>query len=74
MTSIFSQMYKDKYPEAKISDSFYIGNDINNINLKKLMSGYKDGSIIILQPLSYTDANVLMPMIRSQSSFSLKSG
>lgn len=63
LTNIFNELYKTKFPKATIADSFYIGNDVKNLNLEKLMAGYQKGDVIILQPLSHGDANILMPRI-----------
>jgi hypothetical protein len=63
MTEIFSKMYKTKYPNAQVINSYYTGNSVLNLNLLKIMSRYKRDSVIVLQPLSYADATILISSI-----------
>lgn len=63
LTRILNDIYRSKFPQAAINNSYYTGNNIKNINFQKTLASYKPGSIIILQPISHCEAAFMMPII-----------
>ncbi|MDX1901076.1 MAG: hypothetical protein SFW66_03605 [Gammaproteobacteria bacterium] len=63
MALLFNKLYHQYYPTAHITDRYYTGNHVELIDMQRLLEGYQPGSIILLQPLSYVDAQTLMKMI-----------
>ena len=62
-TKNLDAIYIKHNKSALVNGVTYLGDDIDNVNIKKLMKGYRKNSVIVLQPLNDLGANKLIVRI-----------